>query len=136
MRRLALIGAALLVGAVTAGCTSSSSSAPAPSISAVHWELNEAPTGAQLRITGFIGSSSCNSFDRIEVQESDSAVDVQVLVKFNGNAACTEDMRMQAITVELENPLGIRELTGCQPFEIEPGVVDPEGCRRIVPRMS
>jgi len=137
VQRLALLAAAFLAITVTVGCTSSSSpTGTSPSISAVHWELNEAPTGAQLRITGYIGSSSCDSFDRIEVQESDSAVDVQVLVKSNGNAGCTADMRMQAITVELDEPLGVRELTGCKPFEIEPGVVDPEGCRRIVPRMS
>ena len=136
MLRTALLVTGFIIGAVTVGCTSSSSSAPTPSISAVHWELNEAPSGAQLRITGYIGSSSCDSFDLIEVQESDSAVDVQVLVKSNGNAGCTADMRMQAITVDLDEPLGVRELTGCAPFEIEPGVVDPEGCRRIVPRMS
>jgi hypothetical protein len=62
-------------------------------------------------------------------------VDVQVLVRFNGAEACTDDMRMQAITVELENPLGTRELTGCQPIETTPGVVDPEGCLRIEPGM-
>jgi hypothetical protein len=153
MRRLTLLGAALLVGAVAVGCSSSpsstgaspssstSTSSPAstvtsPSISAVHWELNEAPSGAQLRITGYIGSSSCDSFDRVEVAESDSTVEIQVLVRSNGNEACTADMRLQAITVDLDEPLGGRELTGCAPFEIEPGVVDPEGCRRIVPRMS
>lgn len=135
MRRTALLVAGFIIGTVTVGCTSSSSSAPTPSISAVHWELNEAPSGTQLLITGYIGSSSCDSFDRIEVQESGNAVDVQVLVKSNGNAACTADMRMQAITADLDEPLGVRELTGCQPFELEPGVIDPEGCRRIVPRM-
>ncbi len=135
MRRTALLVTGFIIGAVTVGCTSSSSSAPTPSISAVHWELNEAPSGTQLLITGYIGSSSCDSFDRIEVQESDSAVDVQVLVKSNGNAACTDDLRMEDITVDLDEPLGVRELTGCQPFELESGVIDPEGCRRIVPRM-
>lgn len=136
MCKTALLVTGFLIGVVTVGCSSSSSSAPTPSISAVHWELNEAPSGAQLLITGYIGSSSCDSFDRIEVEESGSAVDVQVLVTSNGNAACTADMRMQAITVDLDEPLELRELTGCQPFEIEPGVIDPEGCSRIVPRMS
>lgn len=135
MRKTALLVTGFIIVAVTVGCTSSSSSAPTPSISAVHWELNQAPSGTQLLITGYIGSGSCDSFDRIEVQESGSAVDVQVLVKSNGNAACTDDLRMQTITVDLDEPLGVRELTGCQPFELEPGVIDPEGCRRIVPRM-
>ena len=136
MRRLILLGAALLVGAMGIGCSSSSSSTgTSPSISAVHWELDEVPTGSQLRMIGFIGSSSCDSFDRVEVAESDITVDVQVLVRSNGNEACTADMRLQAITVDLDEPLGRRALTGCQPFEIEPGVIDPEGCRRIVPRM-
>ena len=133
MRRLTLLSAVLLVGVMGVGCSSSSGSSP--SISAVHWVLDEPPAGSQLRITGYIGSSSCNSFDRVDVEESDSAVDVQVLVRFNGAEACTADMRMQAITVELENPLGIRELTGCQPIETTPGVVDPEGCLRIEPGM-
>ena len=152
MRRLTLLGAVFLIVAVGVGCSSSSSSTgispssstgtsspssteTSPSISAVHWELDEGPTGSQLLITGYIGSSSCDSFDRVEVAESASTVEVEVLVRSNGNEACTADMRMQAITVDLDEPLGERELTGCQPFEIEPGVIDPEGCRRIVPRM-
>jgi len=144
MQRLMLLGAAFLVGAVSIGCSSSPSSTGAsppsstgtsPSISAVHWELDEAPTGSQLLITGYIGSSSCDSFDRVEVAESASTVEVQVLVRFNGNEACTADMRLQAITVDLDEPLGGRDLTGCQPFEIEPGVIDPEGCHRVVPRL-
>lgn len=136
MRQLTLLSAVFLIGAVGLGCSSSPSpSGTSPSISAVHWELNEGPTGSQLLVTGYIGSSSCDSFDRVEVAESTTAVDVQVLVRSNGNEACTADMRMEAITVDLDEPLGGRELTGCQPFEIEPGVIDPEGCRRIVPRM-
>ena len=133
MRRVTLL-AALLLGTSTLGC-SSSSTGISPSITAVHWELNAAPSGTELLITGYTGSSSCDSFDRVDVAESDSAVDIQVLVRSNGNAACTSDMRMEAITVGLDAPLGTRELTGCRPFEIEPGVIDPEGCGRIVPRL-
>ena len=130
LTRLAMVA---LLGLALASC--GSDPARSSSISDRHWVLNEIQSDTTLIITGYIGSSSCDSFDEITVDENDSSVDIRVRVRSNGNQACTADMRMQEFTVELSAPLGTRELTGCMPIEVAPGVTDPEGCRRIETRL-
>jgi hypothetical protein len=122
-----------LLGLALAGC--GSDPARSSSVSDHHWALNEIQSDTTVIITGYIGSSSCDSFDEVTVDENDSSVDIRVRVRSNGAEACTADMRMQEFTVELSAPLGIRELIGCMPIEITPGVTDPEGCRRIETRL-
>jgi hypothetical protein len=128
--RLVMVG---LIGLVLAGCASSTR--PSASVSDHHWVLNELTTDSRLIITGDIGSSSCDSFEEVTVDEDETTVDIRVRVRSNGAEVCTADMRRLELTVDLAAPLGSRELTGCRPVEIAPGVTDPEGCRRIEPRL-
>jgi len=122
-----------LIGLVLAACATGTR--PSSSVSDHHWVLVEPPTDSRLRITADIGSSSCESFDQVIVAEDDTTVDLRVRVRANGAEVCTADLRTQELTVDLAAPLGSRELTGCRPVEIAPGVTDPEGCRRIEPRL-
>src|SRR3546814_11419812 len=41
------------------------------------WWLGEPPSGAELAVVTYVGSSSCNEFDRVEVSQSDEAVVVE-----------------------------------------------------------
>src|SRR3546814_18349543 len=44
------------------------------------WWLGEPPSGAELAVVTYVGSSSCNEFDRVEVSQSDEAVVVESYV--------------------------------------------------------
>jgi hypothetical protein len=110
------------------GCSSGAQRTVEP----VHWDLNAIIEPTTLRITGYIGSSSCSAFDSFEVLEDENTVEITVLASSKQAGACTSDMRLESIDVVLSAPLGQRELTGCLPFEARPGEPDL-GCRTIVP---
>ena len=124
--------------AVAAGCfamlitASGCSSGAQRTVEPVHWDLNAIVEPTTLRITGYIGSSSCSAFDSFEVLEDENMVEITVLVSSKQAGACTSDMRLETIDVVLSAPLGQRDLTGCLPFEVPPGVPNL-GCRTIIP---
>lgn len=76
------------------------------------WWLGSPPSGAGLAIVTYVGSSSCNEFDRIEVSESEDAVVVMSYVS-RGGGDCTADDSYRATPVTLDAPLGKRRLEGC-----------------------
>ena len=75
--------------------------------------------GATLTIALPIGSSSCNRFDHIDIEERGDAVSISAVVEQRSDrpfeTVCTGDLRVEAVTVTLEEPLGVRELLGCAP---------------------
>ena len=104
---------------------------PESTIAPVHWVLEEITEPSTLSIVGYIGSSSCSAFERVEVVEGETQVDISVLVRTRNADACTSDLRLRPIEVVLAAPLGERELVGCLPERVPVGVTD-EGCRTIL----
>lgn len=126
--KLRAIAAGCFAMLLTAGgCSSDAQRTVAP----VHWDLNAIIEPTTLRISGYIGSSSCSAFDSFKVVETDDQVEITVLVSSKQSGPCTMDMRIESINVVLAEPLGERELTGCLPFEARPDEPDL-GCRTIV----
>jgi hypothetical protein len=116
-------------------CLTSCSSENKESVNQVHWDLNAIADPSTLKISGYIGSSSCSTFESFNVVEDINRVEITVMARSSGADACTADMRIKEIDVSLAAPLGERELTGCLPFESQPGESDL-GCRTIVPRIN
>ena len=129
MKLLATATGCIAMLLTAGGCSSGTQRTVAP----VHWDLNAIIEPTTLRISGYIGSSSCSAFDSFEVLEDENTVEITVLAVSKQAGACTSDMRLETIDVVLSTPLGQRDLTGCLPFEAPPGEPDL-GCRTIVPR--
>ena len=128
MKLLAIAAVCFAMLLTAGGCSSGAQRTVAP----VHWDLNAIIEPTTLRISGYIGSSSCSAFDSFELAEDDERVEITVLVSSKQSGPCTSDMRLESIDVVLSAPLGQRELTGCLPFEALPG--EPNlGCRTIIP---
>ena len=128
MKLLAIAAGCFAMLLTAGGCSSDAQRTVAP----VHWDLNAIIEPTTLRISGYIGSSSCSAFDSFELAENDERVEITVLVNSKQPGPCTSDLRLESIDVVLSAPLGQRELTGCLPFEARPGEPDL-GCRTIVP---
>ena len=128
MKLLAIATGCIAMLLTAGGCSSGAQRTVAP----VHWDLNAIIEPTTLRITGYIGSSSCSAFDSFEVLEDENTVEITVLASSKQAGACTSDLRLESIDVVLSVPLGQRELTGCLPFEARPGEPDL-GCRTIDP---
>jgi len=77
------------------------------------WWLASAPTDATLEIVTYLGSSSCTSFDRVDVQEKDDEVAIRAFVSLQTTGDCTADDTFQPSPVTLSAPLGRGLLTGC-----------------------
>lgn len=92
--------------AVLAGCE-----AGEPQRLRVEWVLL-AQDGTDLEVAVFAGGSTCIDVDEVEVDESAEAVEVRAFVQ-RTRGACSEDFGVRPTTVELEEPLGDRELVGC-----------------------
>lgn len=76
--------------------------------------LAEAASGRTLSLVVRVGSSSCNEFQDIEVTESADSVRLDATVSYGaGIGDCTADDSVAATSVELEDDLGDRRLTGC-----------------------
>jgi hypothetical protein len=128
MKLLAIATGCIAMLLTAGGCSSGAQRTVEP----VHWDLNAIIEPTTLRITGYIGSSSCSAFDSFEVLEDENTVEITVLARSKQAGACTDDLRLKSIDVVLSAPLGQRQLTGCLPFEARPGEPDL-GCRTIVP---
>lgn len=83
------------------------------SIERAEWVLTEPADGTTLELAVFAGNRTCLDFDRVEVVSEDAShVEVHGLVEYDGGG-CTDDWDAATVTVELEEPLGDRELVGC-----------------------
>ena len=84
------------------------------------WLLREEPssTRSELQVLVLVGDS-CNEYRRIEVDESDTEVRLDAIVHNSGAADCASVLRTREVTVELAEPLGERNLTGCKNEHVE-----------------
>jgi len=67
MKLLATATGCIAMLLTAGGCSSGTQRTVAP----VHWDLNAIIEPTTLRISGYIGSSSCSAFDSFEVLEDD-----------------------------------------------------------------
>ncbi len=108
----------MLVGAVVAlvgptGCDGGGADRREATAS---WELSAAvdPSATVLPIIVFVGSSTCERFEGVEVAETSDAVTATAIISSpTGDQGCTSDMRTERVEVTLQEPLGARELLGC-----------------------
>lgn len=77
------------------------------------WWLSDAPSGSSLPVAVYVGSSSCNEFNRVEVAESADEVTITAYVNVSGEEVCTADYTWHPAPVELDAPLDNRALRGC-----------------------
>ena len=78
------------------------------------WQLAESPSGTELQIGVLRGA--CESVDDLEVQETDEAVVIKSYLSSGSGAHCTDmSLHFEPRTVQLDAPLGDRELSGCNP---------------------
>ena len=77
------------------------------------WWLSEIPSGNEVPVVVYTASSSCNDFDRVEVDETADEVTIRAYVDFTGDTDCTADYTWHPAPVELDAPLGTRVLRGC-----------------------
>lgn len=80
----------------------------------VPWRLSEAPSGDELSLVAEYAGSSCTSFREWRVSESESRVTIEAIVE-RAEGGCTDDLVTEAGVVQLEAPLGQRQLAGCRP---------------------
>lgn len=86
------------------------------SVRRTEWDLLEPPSASTLSLRIWVGSSSCNELDRVDVTESDDELDVKALVAVDTDAdACTSDLQFVDRVLALDEPLGGRRLVGCRP---------------------
>ena len=77
------------------------------------WWLSGEPSGLNLPVVVYVGSSSCNDFNRVEVAESAGEVTVTAYVDANSDGDCTADYTWHPSPVELDASLNGRALRGC-----------------------
>lgn len=82
---------------------------------ATRWRLLE-PGSERLVLDVLIGSSSCNRYLRTDVVETGETVEVRAFVEVNAAVeACTGDLQTRLTPVRIAEPIGSRELVGCEP---------------------
>jgi hypothetical protein len=111
---------------------------PQSIVARTDWELRTAPSSDLLDLRVAVGSSSCDTFDRIAISESADTVTLHAYVRtqFEWGGSCTDDFVIRDdVIVQLQAPLGDRELIGCdghvpttEVFANTQGGVD---CRRL-----
>ena len=77
------------------------------------WWLAEPISDTAIPVVVYTGSGSCNSFDRVDVKETDDEVAIRAFVERTGERDCTADYNWHFAPVTLDQPLGERKLTGC-----------------------
>jgi hypothetical protein len=67
-----------------------------------------------LPVTVFVGSSSCSSFEGVELAETTETITVTARVRSKGGTqSCTDDASTADVDVPLSEPVGGRTLVGC-----------------------
>lgn len=130
-RRVPASLVAVALAVVATGCTAE------PDTLRTDWWLAAPPDGAELELHVFIGSSSCNHLEGVEVVESAEQVELVATVRVDDDDVCTSDWRSVDVSVALDSALGDRALLGCRAPEggqTAPGVRWIEGgdCRATV----
>jgi hypothetical protein len=103
------------------------------------WNLVEID-GTTLEISAARGSSSCQSLGGVATTADDDHVEVLVNVMTSDEPECTADADLETVFVELDSPLGTRDLLGCRPEDPEgfpmdrPGQPAPSDCRETSER--
>lgn len=92
----------------------------------VGWWLESPPSGTAFVVVVNASGSSCVSHDRVEVHETPDVVTVSAYNRVSRSAQCTADYIEVRQTVELQAPLGSRELRGCfgadHPPDLDPAL--------------
>jgi len=104
--------------------------------SGTEWRLQEPPEGRVLKVVANV-VSSCNSIDRVVVEESRDEVSVGVYVRAVSplpTRECTADERaIERTTVELQEPLGDRKLVGCdRPVALQLDPATEKDCAKVI----
>jgi hypothetical protein len=108
-RPRALVGASLvLVVMVLAGC---GGGAAGPAWWGLQAEVG--PDSTEVPILVRVGSSSCNRYEGVTTVETDESVTITADVSHLASRNCTSDLQAENVLVQLERPLGDRELKGC-----------------------
>jgi hypothetical protein len=84
-------------------------------VGATQWDLRSAPQDETLQLRVWVGSSTCHSYQRVDVEETDERVVVEAIVRSKPARFCTDDLGLKNVDVELARPLGGRTLSGCRP---------------------
>jgi hypothetical protein len=83
-----------------------------------YWQLLEAPTNKTLKLDVAVGNS-CDSFERVDVEETEDVVTIRSYSRQTLDGGGCDDLLIhEQVSVELEEPLGNRDLLGCAPEEI------------------
>jgi len=101
----------------------------APERQRVEWIL-VSEEGASLDLGVYAGGSTCTDDDGIEVEEGAESVEIRAYV-LRTRGQCSEDFGVRQVTVDLEEPLGGRELVGCAGDAVPVkgwGYPDESGC--------
>lgn len=116
--------------------TATPSPAPSQVIERTDWRLAEPAEGTELSVVVPIPSpDACGFFERADVMETAERVTIETFVRRRipgPDEACPEHLAFEPVTVTLEQPVGDRQLDGCDAppdgnaYFTEP--VPPEGC--------
>ena len=114
-RPTALVRAALviIVTVVLTGCGGGG---------AAWWGLRAevGPESTVVPITVRVGSSSCHRYEGVTTIETDESVTITAEVSRSDSRDCTADLQAQQVDVQLDRPLGDRELKGCAHTDVRP----------------
>ncbi len=90
------------------------------------WRLRFPPDSRTLHLIVQVGNSKCYPLERIDVNDGAQVVTLHAVEAriADPNAACTLELRSVQVDVSLNDPLGHRQLLGCDPRNVEPTPVD------------
>ena len=77
------------------------------------WVLTEAAQGTGLHVEALIAGTGCTELLRWQVTETDERVEIRPVLRRTDAGSCTDDIGNEAHVVQLQEPLGERDLTGC-----------------------
>lgn len=81
---------------------------------AVPWQLTGAADGLDLPLVADFGGSTCDPVLKWKVSETAAEVHIRAFVE-SGIGGCSADSLQEEGSVHLDEPLGARRLTGCEP---------------------
>jgi hypothetical protein len=80
------------------------------------WDLAAPVDGSRLELAVLIpGTEACRPYVGVEIREDDDVVRITARVRRSSGDDCPAADDVRQVVVELEAPLGDRELTGCRP---------------------
>lgn len=88
------------------------------------WELRTQQSGTELHI--LVARGACDDFDSTFVRETHSTVTVSAFIRQGLRSSCVDSIVLEPETVRLNEPLGNRNLLGCNP----PGSISISGLQK------